>query len=95
MEIMEKELRLIAKVVINRSADSWELYSSMPGAENAAIRINREIEKLARKGLTRDEFTSRINKTFDEYSGFGANDSEPQYHLSRIINQLYGEENYA
>ena len=77
------------EAVITLTADDWELYSHRRGAVNAAIRINKTIERAIAQGVTRRETETRALAVMHQLADLGAIDSEPLRHLEEVLNKLF------
>lgn len=73
------------------TAGEWELYESLPFAENVAYTLNRKFEACLLAGMSADE----VNETMHDFMTlkvnrmYGALDSEPQHQLRALIAQAY------
>lgn len=79
------------EVAVKMTADEWELYTSMRGANIIAANLNRKFEACVRKGLTASQTYDEMSKLMLEYGKYGASDSEPRYHLDCLIRKVYPE----
>ncbi len=82
-------LRITKQITVDMSADDWELYSSIPEAEEAAYEISKSIERAYNAGGKRSEVEHSAMAVMRKYAELGAVDSEPLYHLRRILDKLY------
>lgn len=80
------------QVTLNYTADEWELYTSLPGAQAAAGEINDAVEAAVNAGLTRREVEKALEAVMHRHADLGARDSEPQYKLERVLDKIYGKE---
>lgn len=92
-------LTIQAKASVNYSADEWELYTSMDGADSAARRLNDRCNNLIENNPEKTEEAAltvynEMLKELISLSEVGADDSEPHYQLRNIIRRVYGE-NYV
>lgn len=78
-------------VKINLSAQEWQLYTSMEGAEEAAQRINCAAEEAMRTN-DRDAAETAIFAAMRKERSFGATDSEPIHVLWHLLDKVYGKE---
>jgi hypothetical protein len=69
-------------VKLNLTADHWQLYR-IDGREDAARRMNREIEELLLQGKLND-----LHKVLEKYSKFGAADTEGYDTVALILDTL-------
>jgi hypothetical protein len=89
---MEKVLiRKIVNVQLNYDADDWDLFTSVPNVELAALALNRAFEEAVNSGKTRAEVTRIMDRQMDQYSHFGARDSEPIWVLDRLLDKTFGD----
>lgn len=87
--------RVIATVeTLDLTADHWELFSSEDpeGAEAAAKKINAAIVTACNAGLDRRAVWKAAETVMQEYSSFGACDSEGYQMLDEILDHLFGSE---
>ncbi len=84
----------VKEVKVNMSADQWELYTSMRGANIIAANLNRKFERCVRNGLSAEETYNVMSKMMSKYGKFGASDSEPRYHLDCLIRKVWPEVNW-
>jgi len=79
---------VITGVKVNMTAEDWELYT-MPGAKGAAQKLNRTFANCIRTGMLRNATSSAMYKVMSELANFGAADSEPHYHLEKLLAAVY------
>ena len=81
---MNIEIR--STVTLNLSANDWQLYG-LPGREQAAQGLNRELASLINNGATRNEIYQ--SDLLSKYSDYGASDSEGFAMVEHILNKVY------
>ena len=79
----------ITGVEVKLTASDWELFTSKPGAEEAARHLNREFESLIRQGFSKEEVDSKMNALMETYSHLGARDTEPRYVLKQLLLEAF------
>lgn len=79
-------------VTISRTANQWELYSHLPGAQDAAIRLNETLEAAINGSDSMNEAITKIEPLLKELSNYGVSDSEPMWHIENLLNKVYGKE---
>jgi len=77
-------------ITIDASADDWDLYDK-PGRYEAAIALNEHFEKLVNRGCTRDEMEKGMFPKMEEYSEFGAIDTEGISFLKLLLDKTFGK----
>jgi hypothetical protein len=75
-------IKLTCKVKLSLTARDWQLYD-MPGAKAAARSINSRVAKALNAGDGDAAFA-----VLDEYSKFGAGDTEPRMVLNHIMDKM-------
>ncbi len=87
------------KIVIRRSidppslsADDWELYATVEGAEEAAQAINNALADAVNAGLSADQVEDHMHNVMMGIKGFGALDTEPRQVLRVILSRIYGKD---
>jgi hypothetical protein len=76
-------------VTLNYTADDWELFTSEPGAEAAAMALNAKFEELVNNGGDRDTVRKGMSKLMAQYSDLGAQDSEPVWFLHDLLDKVF------
>lgn len=89
-----KNFRVLARVNVvecHLSADDWELYTDIAGADDIARILNLAVTKYARSCATNSEFQYRMHEVMcdKEAVEVGAMDSEPRHVLNRIAQEIY------
>lgn len=77
------------EVKVHMTANDWELYTSMRGANLIAANLNRKFERCTRNGMTRQQTETAMLQLMRKYSNFGAYDSEPLYHLKDLLRRVF------
>lgn len=77
-----KPISISVRAEINLTADDWSLYNE-PGREEAAAKMNREIERLLLEGRIGD-----LYKALSIGQKWGATDSEGYNTLAYVIESL-------
>ena len=77
------------KVTLHMTAEDWELYCHVPGAHDAALHINRAIEAAFNEGVSQKELLAAALAEMRKHRNLGAMDSEPIYHLDKLVEKLY------
>jgi len=86
-------LKLSVQVVeVNLTADDWELFTSMDGADDVAEALNSSFKSLVNAGKSRDDVEVEMEKVMSEHSSFGAIDSEPLWMLRQLLTDVFGRE---
>lgn len=85
-------IRKTISVSAKLTADEWELYSDMDGAEAAAEELNKELEFAVRAYETREWVEKKMLSFMGmkEFREFGASDTEPRAVLADILDNIYG-----
>lgn len=65
------------KVTLALSAMDWQLYSSMEGVEEVAVKINKAVEVAINESTTKIEAGRKVDEVLNTYRKFGASDTEP------------------
>ncbi len=78
-------------VMVPDDARGWELYSDMAGVDKAASKIT-EVVVDAVTNNTLYRAVVKVNAVLDQYSRFGASDTEPRYHANRVLSAAFGVE---
>jgi hypothetical protein len=86
-----KRLLVDHKVKISASftADDWELYTDDENAEEVAEKLNEHLEFFVNSGFESNEVHNKMWKIMNEYSKFGAADTEPMYFLDSVLSEIY------
>lgn len=79
------------RITVNLSASDWFLYTRMDGIEEIAKQINYEVEYAINRSETKGFAARQIAKTLEDFSKYGANDTEPVAVASQILNKAYPE----
>jgi hypothetical protein len=78
-------------ISLSLTANDWELYSPLPGAAQAARELNRALEEAVNSGLDRVQTFTAVWPVFQEHTMIGATDSEPMWHLDRVLDAVFGK----
>jgi hypothetical protein len=81
-----------ATVTLSLTADQWDIYSHMPGARDAAMKLNNAVETAINESDSAKEARVKIEPTFKELDEFGTRDGECLYTLDCILDAAYGKE---
>ncbi len=86
------KIERVAKVTkVDVSADEWQLYTRSMDCKQVARSLNRQFKYFCNvKGSTPEYVLEQMNKIRDQFSEFGAADTEPRYVLQDLINQVFG-----
>lgn len=84
------------------TAEDWQLFSSMPGADAVAKQIAEALSEAIRKHYTPDialdldarcnartNISNTMHRVMRAWSKFGATDSEPCWILSRLLDTAF------
>ena len=84
-------LTITTQILLNHSADDWQLYTISNVRECAAVAdaINRAIMEAVNAGKTHGEVVSAVVPVFQQYSDLGACDSEPMGILDRMLEKIF------
>ena len=77
-------------IALSLTSNDWELYSHRPGSAEAARELNRALEEAVNGGLDRAQVLTAVWPVFQEHTMMGATDSEPMWHLDRILDAIFG-----
>jgi hypothetical protein len=90
---MAYKLNIQTKINPELTAHDWELYSDKPGVKGVAKKINAALRKAVnKKDSTPQTVSMEMRPVLSSFSNFGADDTEPRYHLAMIIRKVYGYE---
>lgn len=84
-------------IKIDLTADDWQLYSDedYPYRDSVTVSLNRGIEDILNTSFyTQKEKTSRCYKLLNNYSNYGASDTEGCVVLDDILREFFGPEYY-
>ena len=81
-------------VTLTMTADDWELYDT-PNRDDVARDLNLRIASAINKAKSADEASSLSEKILRQWSDAGAYDSEPMYHLERIMSLAFPDTRHA
>jgi len=88
--------RTVINCRINMTANDWELYTASFDADdiaNVANKINEQLEVTLSCGVTdAADFEDKGYKILAKFRKFGADDTEPRYHLRNLCRKLFGED---
>jgi hypothetical protein len=74
---------------LSLTARDWDLYSSMPGVEDAAVQLNRLVEHAVNTSPRREVAAVRISEALVKFDEFGATDTEPRQVALSILKRCY------
>lgn len=77
---------------VNLDAQEWQLYSSMDGADEAAVVLNRAIEAAIANATSPYDAFRQFCLVANKLQNFGAIDTEPRAVADYIISKAFGEE---
>lgn len=77
------------KVKVTFTLEDWELYE---GAEYATREINNQLEQSINNHSDRDEVEREMESVMNQFAQYGATDSEPHWHLQKVLDFVYGAE---
>ena len=82
------------KVNISASfgAEDWQLYLDDENCEEIAHKLNKRLEFLVNNGFSCEDVHRNMWRTMNEYSKFGATDSESVRFLNEVIESIYHKE---
>jgi hypothetical protein len=78
-------------MTLELTADDWELYTSTRECNLVAAILNTKIADLINASTNRDVAYNEGCKVLEEYSEFGAGDTEPRYVLRNILAEFFGD----
>lgn len=84
-------VRIIKKLELNYTATDWELFDEHAHSEFAARTINSAIMDSFNVGNKREDVFNDAYQAMKVFSYLGATDSEPIYHLEKLLDKLYKE----
>ena len=73
------------------SKDQWQLYS-VRGVDKAVLGLNAGVAEAINSSASRSEAGPKAIKVLEQYSKYGAADTEGYYALNDILDAVYGEE---
>lgn len=74
------------------TAEDWQLYCDQEESEEVAEKLNKRLEFLVNNGFSAEDVHRNMWRMMNEYSNFGASDSEPIRFLNNILNKIYIKE---
>lgn len=80
------------KVMLNWDANMWELYTVSMNCAEAARALNEAFTNAVNEGKSRQEVEKAVNEVQIKYREYGANDSEPHWHLEALLDATFGKE---
>ena len=78
-------------VAITLTADQWDLYTDMVGADEVAAVLNATLADAVNRGEPREKVQPLMEKEMYKHRAFGASDTEPRYALQDVLDTIYGE----
>jgi hypothetical protein len=73
------------------TADDWQLYTSMDGAEEVAKSLNTSLAYAVNLNEGREYVETFMGVAMRRHDKFGAFDTEPRYVLQALLNVIYPE----
>ena len=75
------------RVVMNiaLTADQWQLFTASMKCGTAARALNSTFNALSKRGANKDEFRVGMEAVMEQYSDYGASDSEPRWMLEDLL----------
>lgn len=97
------EIKYAAKTKVTLTASEWQLYDTSPGVEKAVEALNQVFSKAINEGWAMVYEGSNyqkaayhiehtIGRVMEEYSNYGATDSEPQQVVRGLTKNLFNKE---
>lgn len=77
---------------LDLTAEQWDAYTTEPGAEDAAKRVNAAILIAVNAGGDRATVMKAANKAMWAEGEYGFADSEATYVLDRLLDMLFGRQ---
>lgn len=71
------------------TAEDWQLYTSMDGAEDVAVSLNTSLANAVNLNEGREYVETFMGVAMRRYDMFGAYDTEPRYVLQALLNVIY------
>jgi hypothetical protein len=85
-----KRLNPTVKIDPKFTADDWQLFTASMNCNGAARKLNTTLRQAVnKKGSTAFEVRLEMHPVMRELSKFGANDSEPQWLLASVLDEVY------
>lgn len=87
-------MKIIKKIEgLDYSAERWQLFDGMRGADHCALRLNNKFTELVNEGKDRNAVEREMQDFMmqPENSKLGAADSEPFYMLESLLRKVFGE----
>lgn len=86
-----KNVMITKQISLNLTAAQWDLYTTMDRVEYAAKDLNTHISDIFNSNDGPTAF-AKASAILEEYSEFGAADSEPRQVLYELHDLFYGSE---
>ena len=84
-------LKFKTMVTVGLSADDWQLFDQK-GRVQAANALNKALQEAVNKdGSTPNTVWQAMNKVMDQFSAFGATDSEACHVVDHVLNKVFPE----
>jgi hypothetical protein len=80
------------QISVDLSANQWDLYThsySRTVIEKVANILNRRLVLAFNSGKRKEEVQSEMLALMDDFSVYGASDTEPRAVLNKLLNSLY------
>lgn len=85
-----KRLNPTVKIDPKFTAEDWQLFTVSMNCNPAARKLNTALRQAVnKKGSTAFEVRVAMCPVMMELSEFGANDSEPQWLLAKVLDEVY------
>lgn len=88
---LRKKIKVKKTITLSLTAEDWDLYSTMDQVEAVANVLNTNLEVAVNTGMGATAAVSYMMKVMEDYSKYGAMDTEPLRVLDDLINLIYGD----
>lgn len=85
----ESKIHIRPTLQLSLTADDWDLYSTMPGVEDAAVQLNRMVEHAVNTSPRLELASVAISTALLKFDEFGATDTEPRHVALQILKRCY------
>jgi hypothetical protein len=83
---------IIKKAIeLKLTANDWQLYTATRDCNLVAAILNTKIADIINASTNKDEAYNQGCKFLEDYSEFGAGDTEPRYVLRNILAEFFGD----